>query len=72
MRLSVSFPERLTMSADEIETWIWERERSAAQMAAWAHEEGKLQFSLGWLREAERLRQMRWPKDRPYSPLYLV
>lgn len=56
---------------DDRDLYFWERENEALQLAQESSARGSLEESEQWLDEANRNRQLRWPKDRPFEKLHI-
>lgn len=60
---------KLFPSHYEWDMWIWEMEQNAIHQSRMWAELKRPELSALWLNEANRLRLIRWPKDRQFQPL---
>lgn len=58
-------------SSDDLDFWHWQEEQTALWMAHVAENFKDFAAYADWRKAAERHRQARWPKDRPYTSLYV-
>ena len=59
----------LNATSDERDMWLWSREQDALSLYRMHLARGEDEVAARWKAEANRLRAIRWPKDRAFQPI---